>query len=430
MVIGFGHSQSTGELEIQQRLLVPLVLIPILKHMISRRWWHPIPPRNQIGALRCQFVITSMPVGGAETLLVNMLRQMDPDIIRPEVICLKQPGPLGEAIAGEFPVHSNLIGGKWDLAVVGRLARLMRDRRTDVVITVGAGDKMFWGRLAAFVAGVPVIASALHSTGWPDGIGRLNRRLTPITDAFIAVAESHGKFLRDFERFPTDKVHVIRNGVDCNRFAPNQQHRCDVRTELGLTPQTQLVGIVAALRTEKNHSLLVQAAALLREQHPDLHWIVIGDGPQRETIQQLAAELKISDRLHLLGTRHDTPRLVAALDVFTLCSLNEASPVSILEALACQVPVAATDVGSVNESIVPGQTGCLFKSQDLGGMTGAINTLLTDDAMRQHFGKTGRDLVLRTGSLESMVAGYQQLATGLYDQAASGQTAVAKQAAV
>ncbi|WP_182867130.1 glycosyltransferase family 4 protein [Rhodopirellula sp. JC639] len=364
-----------------------------------------------------QFVITSMPVGGAETLLVNLLRRLDPAVVRPEVICLKQPGPLGEAIADEFPVHSDLIRSKWDVGVLFRLARLMRRRQTDVVVTVGAGDKMFWGRLAAFLAGVPVIASALHSTGWPDGVGRLNRRLTPLTDAFIAVADSHGEFLHRFEGFPEAKVHVIRNGVDCERFRPDQANRAEVRTELKLPPTAPLVGIVAALRSEKNHGLLVRAAARLRERHPDLHWLVIGDGPERAGIEDLAQELQVADRIHLLGTRHDTPRLLSALDLFTLCSLNEASPVSILEALACEVPVVASDVGSVGETVIENQTGRLFASEDLDAMADAIGKLLDDQPGRRRLGKAGRDLVLRTGSLQSMVSGYQNLATSLYDRA-------------
>ena len=105
------------------------------------------------------------------------------------------------------------------------------------IITVGAGDKMFWGRLAAHLAGVPVIVSALHSTGWPDGVGRINRWLTGITDGFIAVADAHGEFLRDCERFPPERVHVIRNGVDCARFRgseangalPHVNHRVTIR---------------------------------------------------------------------------------------------------------------------------------------------------------------------------------------------------------
>lgn len=397
--------------------------------MHLRRLWRNVPPRENVGPLRCQFVITSMPVGGAETLLVNMMRRMDPAALSPEVICLKEPGPLGEAIASEFPVHSQLIGGKWDLAVVPRLAKLMRSRRADAVITVGAGDKMFWGRLAAYLAGVPVIGSALHSTGWPDGVGRLNRLLTPITDAFIGVAESHGTFLHEFERFPKQKVHVIRNGVDCDRFSASEANRLEVRSELGLKADVPLVGIVAALRSEKNHTLLVRAAAKLREKHPELNWIVVGDGPERKTIESLARELLIDDRIHLLGTRHDTPRLVSALDVFTLCSLNEASPVSILEALACEVPVAATDVGSVSETVLPNETGFLFESENVSGMCDAVDRLISDSQLRAQLGAAGRERVVRTGSLESMVSGYQDLVTGLYDRAAHSNAGIASTAA-
>ncbi len=379
------------------------------------RPWRTFPPRTEIGPLRCMFVITSMPVGGAETLLVNLMRRMDGKLIRPEVICLKEPGPLGEQISGEYPVHSHLLAGKWDLGVLPRLARLLHRRRADVVVTVGAGDKMFWGRLAAHLAGVPVIASALHSTGWPDGVGRINRWLTRITDAFIGVADSHGEFLRDFEKFPAEKVRVIRNGVDCATFTPCPSARAEVRRELGLDDKTLLIGIVAALRAEKNHGMLVRSAAKLREKFPDAHWLIVGDGPERVSIESYAELLGINDRIHLLGTRHDTPRLVAALDVFTLCSLNEASPVSILEALACGVPAVSTEVGSVNESIVEGETGLLIPSGDADAMTEAVSRLLSNSELRQAMGTAGRKLVLRSGSLESMVEGYQRMALELYD---------------
>jgi glycosyltransferase involved in cell wall biosynthesis len=119
----------------------------------------------------------------------------------------------------------------------------MRQRRTDAVVTVGAGDKMFWGRLAARIAGVPVICSALHSTGWPDGVGRLNRLLTKITDAFIAVAGHHGQYLIEQERFPAAKVHVIRNGIDSQRFSPSTTAKSTLLRELALGEETQLVGI-------------------------------------------------------------------------------------------------------------------------------------------------------------------------------------------
>ncbi|MDG2221127.1 MAG: glycosyltransferase [Rubripirellula sp.] len=361
------------------------------------------------------FVITSMPVGGAETLLVNMIRRIDPNRIRAEVVCTKTRGPLGEQLANEFPVHANLLHHKWDLRVLPRLIRLFRRRRADAVITVGAGDKMFWGRLAAWFAGVPVIASALHSTGWPDGVGRMNRCLTPITDAWIAVADSHGEFLSQWEKFPAERVQVIRNGIDCSTFKPDVAQRGLVRKELGLADEVPLIGIIAALRSEKNHIAFIQMAERLRDRFPTAHWVIVGDGPERPAIEAEIAKRGLADRVHLLGTRHDTPRLLAALDLFTLCSHNEASPVSILEALACEIPVVATDVGSVAESVIEGRTGRLVPPGDLDAFCEATTDLLIDSSKRARFGVDGRQRVLESGSLEAMVRGYEQLVTEIYD---------------
>ncbi|WP_084428180.1 glycosyltransferase [Roseimaritima ulvae] len=366
------------------------------------------------------FVITSMPVGGAETLLVSLLDRFDPARVSGEVICLKQPGPLGEQIAERIPVHAHLLSGKWDFAVLWRLTKLLRSRRADAVITVGAGDKMFWGRLAAWFAGVPVIASALHSTGWPDGVGKLNRMLTPLTDAFIGVADSHGEFMRSHERFPAERVHVIRNGVDTDRFQPAVDGGgLNVREELGLASDTPLVGIVAALRSEKNHSMFVDVAAAVLTQEPDTHFLIVGDGPERAAIEDRCRQCGITDRVHMLGTRHDTPRLVAALDVFLLTSHNEASPVSILEALAAHVPVVSTRVGSIAESVIHGKTGYLVECDDVPAAAASVAALLVDDHRNQQFGAAGREQVLRTGSLQSMVEGYQQLVETIYDHQAT-----------
>src|SRR5207249_2810838 len=135
--------------------------------------------------------------------------------------CLKVFGPLGEELAGEVPAFTGLLAHKYDLRVLGRLTRLLRRRRIDAVVTVGTGgDKMFWGRLAAWRAGVKVIVSALHSTGLPDHVEWLNRRLEPLTDAFIAVARPHAKYVTQFEGCPARKVRVVPNGVDIERFRP------------------------------------------------------------------------------------------------------------------------------------------------------------------------------------------------------------------
>ena len=364
--------------------------------------------------LRVMFLVTSMPVGGAETLLVNLVRGIDRSRFAPEICCTKEPGPLGEMLQAEMPVHSRMLRGKFDLRVLPRLWSLLRRRRIDAVVTVGAGDKMFWGRLAARLARVPVVMSALHSTGWPDGVGRLNRLLTPLTDAFIGVANAHGVFLVEHENFPRKKVHTIYNGVDTQRFIPSDATA--IRQLLGIPQDAPLVGIVAALRPEKNHELFLTAAQQIVRRVPATHFLIIGDGPCREPLEQLSRKLGLADVVSFLGSRSDIPDLLSAFDVFALTSHNEANPVSILEALSTGCPVVAPNVGSVGETVRPDETGYLFPAGDLEALTTAVVELLEDPAKRRQLGSQGRRFVEQHWSLDGMVHGYQALIEKLYTQ--------------
>ncbi len=365
--------------------------------------------------LRVQFLVSSLPVGGAEMLLLNLVRQLDRDHFLPEVCCTKEAGALAHEFARDVPVHDNLLRSKWDASVLWRMSALFRERQTDAVVTIGAGDKMFWGRLAAKLAGVPVICSALHSTGWPDSVGELNRMLSPITDGFIACAEGHAEFLRTRGGFPAKRIFTIPNGVDTEHFKPQPKQRDWLRGELRLKPNTPIVGIVAALRKEKNHRQFVQAARLVTVQFPECHFVIVGTGPERNAIEAEIQRLNLRSNVHLLGNRSDTENILAGLDVFCLTSQNEAKPVSILEALSCGVPVVAPNVGSVHESVIPGQTGILTEPLCSGSTSEATISLLSDRSAARQMGQRGRQLVCETNSLETMVQGYESLIAGLYN---------------
>jgi glycosyltransferase involved in cell wall biosynthesis len=365
---------------------------------------HSAKERNP---LRVLFLTTSMPIGGAETLLVNLVRRMDRTRFAPEVVCLKDKGPLGIELAEELPVHFGLLEHKYDVGVLTHLWKLMRAPRADAVITVGAGDKMFWGRIAAKLAGVPVIASALHSTGWPDGIGRLNRMLTRWTDAFIGVADAHARHLVEAEGFPAEKVHTIYNGIDCERFAP--QDGTIVRDERGIPHDAPVVGILAALRPEKNHTLFLDGARRILAVHPTAQFLIIGDGPRREELQAVARNLGVGDVTHFLGSRSDVPAVLAACDIVGLTSDNEAAPVSILESLAVGVPVVASNVGSVKESVIQDETGRLFRAGDAEAYAREVIDLLAKPGLCRRMGGEGRRRVVDRWSLQAMVRGYEQL---------------------
>jgi glycosyltransferase involved in cell wall biosynthesis len=382
--------------------------------MLNRKSKCELPEER--GPLRVLFAITSIPVGGAETLLVNLVRRMDRRRFQPEICCLKEPGPLGEQLASEMPVYSGFLESKYDLRVVSRLRRLMVRRQTDALVTVGAGDKMFWGRLAAWRARVPVVLSALHSTGWPDGVGTLNRCLTPLTDGFIAVAKDHGRFLIEEEGFPANKVHVIPNGVDTQRFCPNPVAREAIRHDLRIHADVPVFGIVAALRPEKNHLLFLRAAKLIRQAIPDAMFLLVGDGPQREQIKVAVASAGLHDCVRLLGSRGDIPDLLAAMDVFVLSSRMEANPVSILEAMAAGLPVVATRVGSVFETVHDGRNGYLVQSGDAESIARHCIFLASRPDVAQRMGQLGRQVTEQQWSVDCMVEGYQQLIVEVYQR--------------
>jgi glycosyltransferase involved in cell wall biosynthesis len=378
------------------------------------RNFHQLKQPADRGPLRVMFVITCMPVGGAETLLVNLVRRLDPARFAPELCCLKYFGPLGEELAREVPSFTGLLAHKYDLRVLGRLTRLLRERRTDAVITVGTGgDKMFWGRLAAWRAGVPVIASALHSTGLPDHVEWLNRRLEPLTDAFIAVAQSHAGYLSRCEGCPPHKVRVVPNGVDVERFRPLAPSQ-GLREKLGLPAGAPLAAIVAALRPEKNHELFLRAAALVGAELPAARFLVVGNGTLRSRLETSAAELDIAEAVHFVGTRSDVPELLSLADVLVLSSQMEANPVSILEALACEKPVVATRVGSVPETVKDGVNGYLVPAGDAKRMAERLIALMTDPDLARRLGQAGRRLVVADWSLDRMVDGYQDLIHEIY----------------
>lgn len=365
-------------------------------------------------ALRMGFVITSMPVGGAETLLVNLMRRFSQGRVQPQVICLKERGVLGEQLVGEFPVHSGLIRQRWDASVLWRLRQLLVQERMDGVVTVGAGDKMFWGRLAARSLSLPVIISALHSTGWPDGVGRANRWLTPITDAFVAVAESHGEFLVEQTGFPAEKVQVIPNGIDTERFRFSAAARAAVRRSWGWDESTPVCGVVAALRPEKNLGLFLRAAALVRESLPTAGFVIVGSGPEEAGLRALATELGLADQVRFLGLRQDTPEVLSGLDLFALTSDNEASPVSILEAFAVERPVVSTRVGSVPETVEEGRSGRLVPVGDVSAMAQAWLEVLSAADRSRGWGSAGRERVVTRHSLQSMTDGYTDLIESIY----------------
>jgi glycosyltransferase involved in cell wall biosynthesis len=192
-----------------------------------------------------------------------------------------------------------------------------------------------------------------------------------------------------------------------------------LRRELGLPADVPVVGIVAALRPEKNHALFLRAAAAVRRAVSRAHFVIVGDGPQRGELETLAESLSISAAVHFLGTRSDVPEVLSLIDVLALSSHIEANPVSILEAMAAEKPVVATRVGSIDKTVEEGRTGYLVAAGNEEQLAGRLIELLRDRAQAAAFGRAGRQHVLEHASIERMVSGYEEVLEGIYRQKAA-----------
>ncbi len=201
------------------------------------------------------FVCTTLVIGGCEKQLHHVVLRMDRRRFNPIICCLKEDGTLGRDLRKKgIKVYSDLLQSKYDIRVLFRLVSLIKREKIHAVFTVGEGDKMFWGRLAAKFSGVRVIISSVHST-LADGqkgstIGFLNKLIMPITDRIVAVSENQKQFLVKHEGLKEEKILVIRNGVDLSRFdGPKRGRR--KREELNIPFSHFVVGLIAMLRPEK-----------------------------------------------------------------------------------------------------------------------------------------------------------------------------------
>jgi glycosyltransferase involved in cell wall biosynthesis len=210
--------------------------------------------------------------------------------------------------------------------------------------------------------------------------------------------------------FPRDRIRVIPNGVDAERFMPQPDIRGDLRRQLGLPASGLLVGMVARLVPVKNHHGALEALAeLVHARGTQISLALAGDGPLRGELQQAANQLRVGERVHFLGDISNIDQFLNSLDLFVLNSHSEGMSNTVLEAMACGLPVIATAVGSNCDLVVHGQTGTVIPPDDPAALARAIAALAASDALRKSMGMMGRDRIEKVYGINKMVQAYSEL---------------------
>ncbi len=286
-------------------------------------------------------VITGLRAGGAENQLLLLGRHSR---LEQCVVALTNADEVAEALRAEGTEVVELgMRSNRDVLAVLRLARLIRRRRPDIV-HVHLYRATLYGRVAARLAGVPVVVTTEHSLldGSLEGrrttsaIRRLYLATELFSDATIAVSEDVRVLLRRWGVAP-HKLHVIPNGVDAARIRDGAGDRVAVRAELGLPSQARVVGALGRLYPSKRWDMLLRALAPLLG--PDLRLLLVGSGEEEEQLRGLADSLGVSAWVHLPGTREDVPRVLAAMDVMASPSPEETFGLAVVEAALAGLPV-------------------------------------------------------------------------------------------
>ena len=285
---------------------------------------------------------------------------------------------------------SELGGEPFDLDAPGLTARLTRRLRQLRPRIVHATDVFPQAQLAARLVGVRKLYVTHHTPELPrrdNLVGRTWQRIGWATrPEVIYTSETDRRADRR-----TLRSHVVPLGIDLARFA-NGRRVLDGR----------IVGNVARLAEQKGHRDLIAAAPIVLEQHPDVRFVVAGGGELREELEELARPL--GDRFELLGERDDVPDLLASFEVFAFPSRFEGLCLAVIEAQAAGVPVVATPVGGIRETVVDGRTGRLVPLRDVEALAAAIVEVLDEPDAAHRMAETARARVLERFAVERMVA--------------------------
>jgi glycosyltransferase involved in cell wall biosynthesis len=327
-----------------------------------------------------------------------------------------------------LPELSREISPFRDARAVVRLARIIRKERPQILHTHTAKAGAV-GRMAALLAGdarPPIVVHTFHGhvlRGYFDpvrtyGFRLLERWLARSTTKLIAVSPQVRDDLVGFGVAPPERFAIVRLGIELERrVATDDDARRETRRVLGVPQDAFVVGWVGRMTAVKNTDDVLLALRTLQDRGVDGYLLMVGDGPDRERLEQRAHDLELTRRCLFLGYQEEVARFYAALDAMLLPSVNEGTPVSAIEALAARRPVVATRVGGVPDVVDEGEDGFLVEPGAPAALAERLERLAREPKLRERMGERGRARVLERYAVSRLVDDIDALYRELLAQA-------------
>jgi glycosyltransferase involved in cell wall biosynthesis len=348
------------------------------------------------------FVLTSFDPGGTERQMIELLRRLDRQRWEVHLVCFRQTGAWFERAAEAaasvtiFPVTS--FHDLTALHELGRFARWCRERRISVVHTGQLYSNIF-GLTGAWLAGVPVRIGNRRNINPNQSFLHLAAQRVAYGFAHKIVANSTAAAARlRRERVPDRKIATIANGLDIDGF-PAAPRR---------TPPRRVV-VVANLRPEKGHDVLIHAASAVLARVPDATFNVVGGGPLLDRLRELTRQCGVDRAFTFAGHQQDVSARLAENDIFVLPSRSEAMPNALLEAMAAGLPVIASAVGGIGEIVEDGRTGLLVPADNPAALADGIHRLMTTAELSATLGDAACRQIRGRYSFDRMVEAFEAI---------------------
>lgn len=365
------------------------------------------------------FIIDGLGMGGAERLMLPILKNLDSEYFEPRVCALQIKGgnPIAEDLR-RLGVPVDLIPAPYlrDVTALPRLYGYLKDVKADLVHTqLEVADIL--GNIAAKFLRLPS-AATIHTM--PSQDMKLKSKfhqslelsaLRYFCDAIVSVSDEARKFYMDISRIPPKNFLTIYNGIDLGHFESldSRQERIKIRRELGIPNDAKVLVTVAVLRELKGIQFMIRALPSVISSHPDVFYLIVGDGTHRGALEQEVDKAGVRNRVIFAGQRADIPGLLAAGDIFVLPTLTEALPTVLAEAMAARLPIIASAVGGVPEMVADGENGILLPAGDSETLAAACISLMADAEQRQAMGERGWRIVTKKFNIHTQVDSLKEL---------------------
>lgn len=369
--------------------------------------------------IRILRIISNLGVGGVQKRMVSLLPKLNKE--RYEiVVCSFKSGELQHCLEQSgIPVRIVSRRFKFDPVCIYRLCSIMKKENIDIVHT-HCHKPNTTGRFAAKLAGVPVIIANEHNVdSWKSNWQlTLDKWLAAHSDKIIAVSEAVKSFYVKNANISADKFEVVYNGVDLDFWQnniPAKEMIFKKKAELGLLQGDKVIVAIGRLHPQKGHEYLLRAARKIIPRMKNLKFLIIGDGPMKESLESCSERLGIKENVVFTGKRDDVKDILYLSDISVVSSVREGFSNAVLEAMACGKPVVATDVGGNKEIIIDGKNGFIVSSRDEDALADRILTLAGNEELTIRMGLAAKETV-KSFSLSRMIHKTEKLYEELMDK--------------